>query len=40
MAAASQYPALNGLLMRNASGETSTSLFVGILSPEAASTSI
>lgn len=29
----SQYPALNGLLMRNASGETSTSLSVGIFSP-------
>jgi len=32
-AAASQYPALKGLLMRNASGETSTSLSVGIFSP-------
>ena len=32
-AAASQYPALKGLLIRNASGETSTSLSVGIFSP-------
>ena len=32
-AADSQYPALNGLLMRNASGDTSSSLSVGIFSP-------
>jgi hypothetical protein len=32
-AAASQYPALKGLLMRSASGDTSTSLSVGIFSP-------
>ncbi len=32
-AAASQYAALNGLLMRNASGETSNNLSVGIFSP-------
>jgi len=32
-AAASQYPALKGLLMRNASGETSNNLSVGIFSP-------
>jgi len=32
-AAASQYPALNGLLMRSARGDTSTSLSVGIFSP-------
>jgi len=32
-AAASQYPALKGLDMRSASGETSTSLSVGIFSP-------
>jgi uncharacterized protein YfaQ (DUF2300 family) len=32
-AAANQYPALKGLLMRNASGDTSTNLSVGILSP-------
>ncbi|WP_177224858.1 hypothetical protein [Variovorax sp. 770b2] len=32
-AAASQYPALKGLLMRNARGDTSTSLSVGIFSP-------
>ena len=32
-AAVSQYPALNGLLMRSARGETSTSLSVGIFSP-------
>jgi hypothetical protein len=29
-AAANQYPALNGLLMRSASGDTSSSLSVGI----------
>ena len=33
-AAASQYPALNGLDMRSASGDTSTSLSVGIFSPD------
>ncbi len=32
-AAASQYPALKGLLMRSAKGETSTNLSVGIFSP-------
>ena len=32
-AAASQYPALKGLLMRSARGETSTNLSVGIFSP-------
>ena len=32
-AALSQYPALNGLLMRNANGDTSTNLSVGIFSP-------
>jgi len=32
-AAASQYPALKGLLMRSASGDTSTNLSVGIFSP-------
>jgi len=31
-AAASQYPALKGLLMRSASGDTSTNLSVGIFS--------
>ena len=31
-AALNQYPALNGLLMRSASGEMSTSLSVGIFS--------
>jgi hypothetical protein len=31
-AAANQYPALKGLLMRSASGETSTNLSVGIFS--------
>ena len=31
-AAANQYPALNGLLMRSANGETSTNLSVGIFS--------
>ncbi len=33
-AAANQYPALNGLLMRSAKGDTSNSLSVGIFSPE------
>ena len=33
-AAASQYPALNGLLMRSANGDTSTNLSVGIFSPD------
>jgi hypothetical protein len=32
-AAANQYPALKGLLMRSARGDTSTSLSVGIFSP-------
>ena len=32
-AAANQYPALNGLLIRSAKGETSTNLSVGIFSP-------
>ncbi len=32
-AALNQYPALNGLLMRSARGDTSTSLSVGIFSP-------
>ncbi len=32
-AVASQYSALNGLLMRSANGETSNSLSVGIFSP-------
>ena len=32
-AAANQYPALNGLLMRSANGDTSNSLSVGIFSP-------
>jgi hypothetical protein len=32
-AAASQYPALKGLLIRSARGETSTNLSVGIFSP-------
>ena len=39
-AAASQYPALNGLLMRNAKGDTSTSLSVGIFSPVSVNTSM
>jgi hypothetical protein len=37
-AALSQYPALKGLLMRSASGETSTSLSVGIFSPVSVTT--
>ncbi len=39
-AALSQYPALNGLLMRNARGDTSTSLSVGIFSSGSAAISI
>ncbi len=39
-AALSQYPALNGLLMRNARGDTSTSLSVGIYSSGSAAISI
>ncbi|MFY3382568.1 hypothetical protein, partial [Paracidovorax sp. MALMAid1276] len=35
-AAESQYPALKGLLMRSAMGDTSTSLSVGIFSPDSA----
>ncbi len=37
-AALSQYPALKGLLMRSASGDTSTSLSVGIFSPVSVTT--
>ena len=39
-AALSQYPALNGLLIRNARGDTSTSLSVGIFSSGSAAISI
>jgi hypothetical protein len=39
-AAASQYPELNGLLIRSANGDTSNNLSVGIFSPDSVAISM